>query len=74
MRKSMRGKREHLLGHAFDVMLVLEGAIERALDGDADPSDPPSASYPHTTAFVVVGYWGPVKTGSPPSIYRTATL
>jgi len=26
-------------GHAFDAMLVLEGAIERALDGDADPSD-----------------------------------
>jgi branched-chain amino acid transport system substrate-binding protein len=26
-------------GHAYDAMLVLEGAIERALDGDADPSD-----------------------------------
>ena len=26
-------------GHAYDAMLVLEGAIERALDGDADPAD-----------------------------------
>ncbi|MGH2698491.1 MAG: ABC transporter substrate-binding protein, partial [Actinomycetota bacterium] len=26
-------------GHAYDAMLVLEGAIGRALDGDADPSD-----------------------------------
>lgn len=26
-------------GHAYDAMLVLEGAIERALEGDADPSD-----------------------------------
>lgn len=26
-------------GHAYDAMLVLEGAVERALDGDADPSD-----------------------------------
>jgi len=26
-------------GHAYDAMLVLEGALERALDGDADPAD-----------------------------------
>jgi branched-chain amino acid transport system substrate-binding protein len=26
-------------GHAYDAMLVLEGAIERALEGDADTSD-----------------------------------
>ena len=26
-------------GHAYDAMLVLEGAIERALEGDADPAD-----------------------------------
>jgi len=26
-------------GHAYDAMLVLEGAIERAMEGDADPAD-----------------------------------
>ncbi|CAN5733754.1 ABC transporter substrate-binding protein [soil metagenome] len=26
-------------GHAYDAMLVLDGAVERALEGDADPSD-----------------------------------
>ncbi|MGH2774549.1 MAG: ABC transporter substrate-binding protein [Actinomycetota bacterium] len=26
-------------GHAYDAMLVLEGALERALESDADPSD-----------------------------------